>query len=130
MFPATYENRFYRKKNETLIADISADGIIINNTQDALDMMMNCSYQGADKIIWYEQNITPEFFDLKTKLAGNILQKFSTYNMELAIIGEFSKYNSKSLKDFIFESNKQRKINFLATKEEALAILSANKRSI
>lgn len=93
-------------------------------------MMMNCSYQGADKIIWYEQNITPEFFDLKTKLAGNILQKFSTYNMELAIIGEFSKYNSKSLKDFIFESNKQRKINFLATKEEALAILSANKRSI
>jgi hypothetical protein len=32
---------------------------------------------------------------LKTGLAGEILQKFSTYNMRLGIVGDFSAYTSK-----------------------------------
>jgi len=71
-------------------------------------------------VIIYEKNITPEFFDLKTKIAGDILQKFSNYRMGLAIIGDFSQYESKSMKDFIFESNKTRHINFVETLKEAL----------
>ncbi|WP_449401649.1 DUF4180 domain-containing protein [Chryseobacterium wanjuense] len=56
----------------------------------------------SDKVIIHEKNITPEFFDLKTKIAGDILQKFSNYRVKLAIVGDFSKYESKSIKDFIF----------------------------
>ncbi|MFC2347384.1 MAG: DUF4180 domain-containing protein [Bacteroides sp.] len=59
-------------------------------------------------------NITPEFFDLKTKIAGNILQKFAQYQMPLIIVGDFSKYKSKSLNDFIFESNKGSQVNFVS----------------
>ena len=80
---------------------------------------MNCLYQDSDSIILYEYNLPAEFFDLKTKLAGDILQKFSTYNGRLAIIGDFSRYESNSLKDFIYESNKQGRINFVATMEDA-----------
>ncbi len=36
---------------------------------------------------------------------GEILQKFVTYKAKLAIAGDFSVYTSKSLKDFIYESN-------------------------
>ncbi len=64
------------------------------------------------------------FFNLRTGIAGEILQKFSTYNVQLAIIGDYSKYNSKSFKDFIFESNKYRRINFVCTLEEALERLT------
>jgi hypothetical protein len=49
-----------------------------------------------------------------------VLQKFSTYRIRLAIVGDFSSYESKSIKDFIFESNKMGHINFVASKEEAL----------
>jgi ABC-type branched-subunit amino acid transport system substrate-binding protein len=66
-----------------------------------------------------EHNLPVEFFDLKTKLAGDILQKFSTYQGRLAIVGDFTKYESKSLRDFIYESNKARRINFVSTLEEA-----------
>jgi len=52
------------------------------------------------------------------------LQKFSTYNGRLAIIGDFSKYDSKSLKDFIFESNKGRRVNFVGTTDEARIVLT------
>lgn len=110
--------------NNTKIAEVVSDKIIIQSAQDGLDLLGNIYYQDFDKIIMYEENITPEFFDLKTKIAGEILQKFSNYRVRLAIVGNFSKYDSKSIKDFIFESNKTQHINFVETLEEALEKLS------
>lgn len=106
------------------IATIASDQLVVNNVDDALDILGNCSYQGAAGIILQEQQITPEFFDLKTGIAGEILQKFSTYQMRLAIVGAFDKYSSKALKDFIYESNKAGRINFVADVAEAQTRLS------
>lgn len=105
--------------NGSHIAELISDEIVIKNTQDALDLLANSYYQGANKIIIKEENLTPAFFDLKTKIAGEILQKFSNYGIQCAIVGDFSKYTSKSLRDFIYESNKQGRINFVNTLEEA-----------
>lgn len=110
--------------NNTKIAEVISDGIIINSAQDGLDLLGNIYYQDFDKVIMYEKNITPEFFDLKTKIAGDILQKFSNYRVRLAIVGDFSKYESKSIKDFIFESNKTKHIHFVENLAEALEKLS------
>ncbi|MGN7757198.1 DUF4180 domain-containing protein [Chryseobacterium sp. 22532] len=106
--------------NEIKIAEIVSADIIIRSAQDGLDLLGNIYYQGFDKLIIYEKNLTPEFFDLKTKIAGDILQKFSNYRMSLAIVGDFEKYQSKSIRDFIFESNKTKHINFTETLENAL----------
>lgn len=108
----------------TQIAHIASNDTIITTTQDAVELLMNCQYQGADSIILHEYNLPAAFFDLSTQLAGDILQKFSTYGSRLAIVGDFSKYESKSLRDFIYESNKGRKINFVHSVEEAISILS------
>ncbi|MDR6372022.1 hypothetical protein J2795_003320 [Chryseobacterium bernardetii] len=102
------------------IAEIISDDIIIQSAQDGLDLMGDIYYQGFDKVILHEKNITPEFFDLKTKMAGEILQKFSNYRIGLAIVGNFNKYESKSMKDFIFESNTARHVNFVSTVDDAL----------
>ena len=96
------------------VAEIIADKIILTSTEDGLELLGNLYYQGFDKIIIHEKNITPEFFDLKTKIAGDILQKFAQYQMPLIIVGDFSKYKSKSLNDFIFESNKGSQVNFVS----------------
>lgn len=99
--------------DNTKVAEIITDKVILRSTEDGLDLLGNLYYQGFDKIIIHEKNITPEFFDLKTKIAGEILQKFAQYQMPLIIVGDFSKYKSKSLNDFIFESNKSQQINFI-----------------
>lgn len=101
------------------IAEIIADNIVISEVQDALDLMADCDYHGAQKIIIHKNNIIPDFFDLKTGIAGDILQKFSTYRVKLAIVGDFSEYASKSLKDFIYESNKTGRIIFVNSVNEA-----------
>lgn len=106
------------------IAEIISDEMIISSAEDGLDLLGDLYYQGFDKVIIYEKNITPDFFDLKTGIAGEILQKFSNYRMGLAIVGDFSPYESKSIRDFIFESNKTKHINFAETLEDALKKLS------
>ncbi len=112
--------------NDIPIALVSAEGIIINSEQDALDLLANCGYQGADSIIIDEHNLSPHFFELSTGLAGNMLQKFSNYRMRLAIVGSFDKYDSKSLRDFIYESNKAKRINFVSSADEAKAVLTGS----
>lgn len=100
-------------------AVINAEGVIRANAQDALEIIANCNYQGAENIIVQEQHLDKTFFDLKTGVAGDILQKFSNYHSKLAIVGGFSQYESKSLHDYNSESNKAGRINFVRSIEEA-----------
>lgn len=110
--------------NDTEIAEVVAEETIINSTEEGLDLLGNLYYQGYDRVIVHEKNITPDFFDLRSGIAGEILQKFSTYRVRLAIVGDFSKYTSNSLKEFIFESNRNRHINFVRSSEEAIRIFT------
>jgi len=110
--------------NDTKIAELISEDTIINNIEDGLDLLGNLYYQDFDKIIIYEKNVTPDFFDLKNGIAGEILHKFSNYRVRLAIVGDFSKYTSKSVNDFVYESNKGRQINFVASQLEAIKVLS------
>jgi len=114
----------FREIDNTGIIEVIADGIVINNLEDGTDLIGNVYYQGYEKIIISMDNLTPDFFDLKTKLAGEILQKFSNYRVRLVILGDFSKVESKSLQDFIRESNKGRLVNFLSSRDEAVGRLS------
>lgn len=102
-------------------AEIISDEIILKSTESGLQLLGDLYYQGFDRILIYEKNITPEFFDLKTKIAGDILQKFAQYRMGITIIGNFSKYNSSRLNEFIFESNKGKSINFADSLEKAIS---------
>lgn len=106
------------------IAELVSEEMLINNHEEALQLIVDLYYQDFDRMIIHEKNITPGFFDLKTGIAGDVLQKFSNYKMRLAVIGEFTKYPGKSIKDFIYESNKGRQVNFLDSLESAVEKLS------
>jgi hypothetical protein len=110
--------------DDTGIVEVISDDIIIKTAQDGLDLLGDAYYQGYDKVILYMKNITPSFFDLKNGLAGEILQKFSNYRVKLVILGDFSSFESKSLKDFIRESNNGKHINFLDSRDEAIRKLT------
>jgi len=102
------------------IAELNDVSFIISETQDALDLMAESGECNCDRIIVRETNMHPDFFNLKTGLAGDILQKFSNYRVRLAIIGNFSKHESKSLQDFIYESNKGNSISFVKNMNDAM----------
>jgi len=108
------------EKDGIRVAEVISEEMVIRDIRDGMDLMGDLYFQGYDRIIIHEKNITPEFFDLKNGMAGEILQKFSNYRMRLSIVGDFTKYPGKSLRDFIFESNKVGRITFMGSVQEAL----------
>jgi len=96
----------------------------INSIDDVLDMIGNAYYNGCTSLVVYKESLDESFFDLKTGFAGELLQKFSNYSMKIAIIGDFSEHQSKSLQDFIYECNKGNRVFFKSSFAEGLDILS------
>ncbi len=100
---------------------INGGEIVLENVQSALDIISMSKYEyNCGRIIIFKESISESFFDLKTKIAGEILQKFINYDLKIAIVGDFSKYSSKSLEDFIYECNSGNDIFFVENVEEAL----------
>jgi hypothetical protein len=110
----------YYEIDNTVIAELSDENVVISQTADILDIMGDCLSKNCNRIIIRESNLNPDFFRLHTGLAGDILQKFSNYNFILAVIGDFTKYVSNNFQDFIRESNKGKSIFFLENMDDAV----------
>lgn len=109
------------EKNNKLVAVVTASEPIITDPQSALDLAMTVKYEtGSTDIAISKEAIVDDFFVLSTRLAGEILQKFTNYGIRLAIFGDFSKYTSKPLKDFIYESNKGKSFYFQPDRTSAV----------
>ncbi|MFC3801510.1 DUF4180 domain-containing protein [Cohnella sp. GCM10012308] len=108
------------------VAVVSGD--VIRDVRDALDMMANVRYETSlDRIVIDGTMLDAAFYDLKTRLAGEIAQKFVNYQVKLAIVGDFSGYTSKSLRDFIYECNQGKDLFFLPTESQAIEKLGATR---
>lgn len=107
-------------KNGIQIAELVSDAILVQTVDDGAQLLADLYYQGFDLIIIQSAQLNPSFFELKSGLAGEVLQKCSNWRIRLAIIGDFSEVLSKSLRDFIFESNKGKLVNFIGSVADAL----------
>jgi hypothetical protein len=116
--------RYHKTATSKVIAEILPGPDLINTPEDMLDIMAEAGYNNSTGIIIHNKSLNHGFFDLKSGLAGEILQKFSNYRMRLAIIGDFSGFKSRSLRDFIRESNDRGTICFVDSLDKALARLS------
>ncbi|WP_236634227.1 DUF4180 domain-containing protein [Caulobacter sp. X] len=81
----------------------------------------------ADLVVVPIERLADGFLDLSTRIAGEVIQKFTNYRMRLAFIGDISAYTetSRSLRDFVFESNKGRQVWFLNDRAALDARLAA-----
>lgn len=113
------------RDHDTDLAVISGDEKTITDVQSALDLVMTVKYEtGASRIVIDKNLICEDFFILSTGLVGEVLQKFINYRVKAAVCGDYSRYTSKPLRDFIYESNNGHDFFFVATKEEAIQRLA------
>lgn len=115
----------YDRLNEkTLLAVNEGEGLLLSDAQSALDLIANTWGVGeCSALVIMKRDIDERFFDLSTRLAGEALQKFVNYNMKVAIVGDFSGYTSKSLRDFIRECNNGGSVFFVDTVLQAVDML-------
>ena len=114
-----------REENGVRIAIVRSEELVITDVQSALDLIAAVAWEtGSRHVVLDRSAITEAFFDLSTRLAGDVLQKFTNYGVRVAIVGDFSNYSSKSLQDFIRESNKGQHVFFAADEARAVGGLS------
>jgi PadR family transcriptional regulator, regulatory protein AphA len=91
---------------------------IIRSKQDALDLAAICVENNTSLLLLHYGNLTPDFLDLKTRLAGAILQKFINYRIKVAAIIPPEKIAGK-FREMVIESNRSNHFRVFATEEEA-----------
>ncbi len=96
-----------------------AEGPPIRYAQ-AVDLIGEAMGAGASCVAIPVARLGDDFFDLRTGVAGEVVQKFVTYQRRLAIVGDISAAVSRSnaLRDFVIESNRGRHVWFVASLDE------------
>lgn len=109
----------------TDIAVVSGETAEVTTPQAALDLAMTVKYEtGGSRLAIDKRVLGEDFFILSTGVAGEVLQKFINYHVKAAIFGDYSRYTSKPLRDFIYESNNGKDFFFTASREEAVERLA------
>ncbi|GGR95612.1 hypothetical protein GCM10010252_38000 [Streptomyces aureoverticillatus] len=109
-----------RKIHDVTVLMCPAEGEAIAGERDALDFIGNASYQGAEWVVVPAERFDESFFRLRTRVAGDIVQKFVNYRMGLVILGDISPHTegSSALRDFVRECNRGRQTWFVTDDEE------------
>lgn len=116
----------YLRQGIHTLAELTGPEPVLVDAQSALELAMTARYAaGADRLLVDKSAVAEDFFILSTGLAGEILQKFVNYQVKMAIYGDFARYTSKPLRDFIYESNQGEHFWFVPTRKEALRCLTA-----
>ena len=95
------------------------DGPRIAGPQDALDLI-GAAFSRAEVVAVPADRFDPRFFQLRTGLAGEIMQKFVNYGLRLAVVGDIGDHvaASEALGALVRESNRGRHIWFIADLDE------------
>jgi hypothetical protein len=96
------------------------DGKKLASEQDAVDLIGEAMYSGAQMIIVPVERLEEDFFQLKTGLAGQFIQKFVTYRQRLVILGDITEHvdSSRALRDYVYETNRGDQVWFMASLQE------------
>lgn len=108
----------------------AGDGEKLAAAQDANLFLSETWARDATLAVIPVSRLGGDFLDLKTRIAGEVIQKFVNYQVGLAILGDISAWadTSKPLRDFVYETNRGRSLWFirdLAELDQRLAIKAA-----
>lgn len=104
-------------------AKVELGGALIASVRDALDIVGTAAFCGFELVVLEADQLTSEFFDLRSGLAGEIAQKFVNYRVRLAVVGDFAAFDSEALAAYIRESNRGGHVAFVGGEDAALATL-------
>ncbi|MGD9484136.1 DUF4180 domain-containing protein [Streptomyces sp. TRM70308] len=90
------------------VLTLPAEGEPIRGEGDVLDLIGDAGYQGAEWVVVPVERLDAAFFRLRTRVAGDVVQKFVTYRMGLVVLGDISRHtrDSPALRDFVRECDR------------------------
>ena len=97
----------------------SEAGIAIRSSSD-ISNAVGATF-GTGGLILVESDLAPDFFDLKTGIAGELFQKFTNYRLRLAVVVPDPQRHGDRFDELAREHRSHSNIRIVPTKSEATA---------
>ena len=109
------------------VFECASEGPLLCSERDAVDIIGAALSQRASLVVIPVARLAGDFFSLRTRIAGEIVQKFVNYGLRLVIVGDIARHveASDALRDFVFETNRGRQVWFLPDMAELESRLAA-----
>ncbi|HHE40889.1 MAG TPA: DUF4180 domain-containing protein [Candidatus Cloacimonetes bacterium] len=111
-------------ENEVTFVECKPPEKLISSEQDAVDLIGLCGYHQTNNLLMYTNNVDKSFFDLKSTLAGAVLQKYMNYYMRVALVLPSNIEHNKRFSEMALETNKGNHFRLFKTREEAVEWLT------
>lgn len=106
-------------KDQTKFIEVRAHASGLHTTQDAMDLISLCAEHDCGLMLLHEDALSADFFQLKTGVAGEILQKLVNYRIRAALVlKDFSRLSVR-FKELVSEANKSSQYRFFDNRADA-----------
>jgi len=107
------------EKNGKKYMEGRAGALLLVKEQDALDIIGNCGYNDTNNLLLHPENVHEDFFNLKSGLAGAVLQKFVNYQMRLAAYFTEQQMEHIRFQELVKETNRSSHFRVFSNKQDA-----------
>ncbi len=94
--------------------------------EDLIGLVERCIENGCLGVLIEAQHLPAEFFDLRTRQAGEMLQKLQNYRLQLALVLPAEQAEQERFGEMVRESNRGSHFRVFATRGEAGAWLGGS----
>ncbi len=106
------------KGPQTYIQCIPGKTCLVNE-QDAVDLVAACGENGAQSLLLFGENLSPDFYRLSSGVAGAILLKFAVYQIRVAAVIKPEFVNQGKFREMVLETNRGNQFRVFSEVPEA-----------
>ncbi|MEC2346112.1 DUF4180 domain-containing protein [Paenibacillus barengoltzii] len=107
------------ENNKQKIVVVTSAEPPIATGQDAIQLIEACIEHNAGRLIVYAEALSADFFNLRTGLAGEILQKFVNFSLRTALVVTDGSLIKGRMKELLAESKRGNTLRVFASQAEA-----------
>lgn len=89
-----------------------------------IDVVAKCFEHRTQALLMDRAALPPEFFDLRSGVAGELVQKLTQYDVRLACVVPDLDAQPERFQEFAREANRGNRVRFFASREDAVAWLT------
>lgn len=109
-------------KGQTVL-EVLSSGAKLESEQDMLDLIAASHEHQSALVLMSSESLSERFFDLKTGLAGMVLQKCINYHLKLAVVLPEHTDLPERFREMALEARKGKDFRFLEDRDLALGWL-------
>ncbi len=106
-------------RNDKSYIDLCATEFSISKEGELNDLISQCYYHESNLILLDEHNLSDEFFNLRSGLAGAAMQKFANYQVKAAVLLPPNAETNERFRELMYEMNQSNHFRFYDNRAEA-----------